>query len=193
MFKRVITTLVLASIAATAQATFVLRELTGDNVADAVYDTVGDITYARLVLPHGNWADAMSWAESLVVGQFDDWRLPDPPEALGIFQNGPVISQPYGGADHFGAIAAFFDAGLHNVIWTSHEIPGISGSAMTVSLGTGHAFISFKEPLSRTGAVAVHNGSLGVDLNVATVPLPGTLALIGLGMIGLVLARKVSR
>lgn len=186
MFKRILSSLLFASIAATAQATFVLRDLTGDNVADAVYDTVGDITYARQVLPHGNWADAMSWAESLVVGQFDDWRLPDPPEALGIFQNGPVISQPY---DHFGAIAAFFED-LHNIIWTNHLVPGIP-SAIVVSLGTGYSSISFLEPVSRTGAVAVHSGSLGVDL-VSAVPAPGTLALVGLGLIGLAL-RKGSR
>ena len=190
MFKRVITSLLFASIAATAQATFVLRDLTGDNVADAVYDTVGDITYARQVLAHSNWVGAMSWAESLVVGQFDDWRLPDPPEALGIFQNGPVISQP-GGADHFSPISQYFEPDLHNVIWTSHLIPGFSSLAVVASIGTGYTSISFVEPLSRTGAVAVHNGSLGVDL-VSAVPAPGTLALVGLGLIGLAL-RKGSR
>lgn len=193
MFKRILSSLLFASIAATAQATFVLRDLTGDNVADAVYDTVGDITYSRQVLAHSNWTSAMAWAEGLVLGGISEWRLPNVPEGLGIFQNGPVIIQPFGGVDHFGAISQFFDAGLFNVVWTSQEIPGLAGSAMIVSLGTGHAFISFKEPLSRTGALAVHAGSLGVDLNaVNAVPAPGTLALVGLGMLALAF-RKVSR
>ena len=75
----------------TWEATLQARDLTGDNVADAFYDTVLDITWladANANLANANlvpnvylggnltWGAAMSWAANLSLGGYTDWRLP---------------------------------------------------------------------------------------------------------------------
>jgi hypothetical protein len=50
-----------------------------DRGPDMVYDTVLDITWARNANLGGTlftWQDANAWADALVLGGFDDWRLP---------------------------------------------------------------------------------------------------------------------
>ena len=62
----------------TWETTLQPRDLNGDRVADAFYDTALNITWLR----NGNmnqdmtWADAKAWASNLVVGGIGGWRLP---------------------------------------------------------------------------------------------------------------------
>jgi hypothetical protein len=54
------------------------RDLTGDEIFDAYYDTVLDITW-RAVADAGDfytWDDANAWAASLNIGGVTGWRLP---------------------------------------------------------------------------------------------------------------------
>lgn len=61
-----------------AQAALVARDLTGDNVADAYYDTLLNISwYADAGNFFANSNDARNWAANLVVGGASDWRLPN--------------------------------------------------------------------------------------------------------------------
>jgi hypothetical protein len=75
----------------TWQSTLQARDLTGDNVADAFYDTVLDVTWladANANLANANqvpnvyaggnltWSAAMSWAGNLTLGGYTEWRLP---------------------------------------------------------------------------------------------------------------------
>lgn len=71
-------TCVLLTAAAPAQAALVARDLTGDSVPDAYYDTVLNISwYAVTTNAFANANDARNWAASLVVGAAADWRLPN--------------------------------------------------------------------------------------------------------------------
>lgn len=62
----------------TWQSTLQPRDLDGDGEADAFYDTVLNITWARNADMSGIhfFEDAQSWAHSLRLGGYSDWRLP---------------------------------------------------------------------------------------------------------------------
>ena len=55
------------------------RDLNGDTVTDAFYDTDLNITWLRDANLNGsmNWATAVSWADNLSFGGYTDWRLPN--------------------------------------------------------------------------------------------------------------------
>ncbi len=62
----------------TWETTLQARDLTGDGVADAFYDTVLDITWLRdtkLAAP-ASWEATILWVNGLVVGGQGGWRLP---------------------------------------------------------------------------------------------------------------------
>jgi hypothetical protein len=69
-----------------AQAALLARDLNGDTITDAYYDTALNITWLRdwnYAQTSGsdadgrmNWATADLWAQGLVFGGYDDWRLP---------------------------------------------------------------------------------------------------------------------
>ena len=69
-----------------AQAVLQARDLTGDSVTDAYYDTDLNITWlanANANVNAGNgvsglmtWSQANTWAGNLIVGADNDWRLP---------------------------------------------------------------------------------------------------------------------
>jgi hypothetical protein len=63
-------------IAGAAQAALQDRDLDGDNVVDAFYDTELDITWLRNANVNGtmNWDTAVAWADSFSFGGYDDWR-----------------------------------------------------------------------------------------------------------------------
>lgn len=71
----VATTLALAT---PAQATLLARDLNGDTVTDAFYDTDRDITWLRNANVNGamTWSAANTWASGFSIGIYDDWRLP---------------------------------------------------------------------------------------------------------------------
>ena len=68
----------------TWETTLVGRDINGNavagNAASSVflYDTVLDVTWLRDANANGamKWSDANTWAADLVVGAYDDWRLP---------------------------------------------------------------------------------------------------------------------
>ena len=62
----------------TWETTLQARDLDGDNVTDAFYDTALNVTWLRNANVNGqmNWNDANAWATDLVVGAYSDWRLP---------------------------------------------------------------------------------------------------------------------
>jgi MYXO-CTERM domain-containing protein len=79
------------TLATPAQATLVARDLNGDTVTDAFYDTALNITWLRNAnagagssYDNGSsttdglmtWANANDWANNLVSGGYSDWRLP---------------------------------------------------------------------------------------------------------------------
>lgn len=63
----------------TWETTLQARDLNGDSVTDAYYDTSLNITWLANANKNGamTWTDAKSWAGSLEVFGFIGWRLPD--------------------------------------------------------------------------------------------------------------------
>lgn len=63
----------------TWETTLQARDLNGDSVTDAYYDTSLNITWLANANKNGamSWTDAKSWAGSLEVFGFVGWRLPD--------------------------------------------------------------------------------------------------------------------
>ena len=66
------------TLAMPAQATLQARDLDGNNVTDAFYDTTLNITWLRNANVNGAmiWANAKAWAEDYSFGGYTDWRLP---------------------------------------------------------------------------------------------------------------------
>lgn len=62
----------------TWQTTLQARDLNGDGIADAFYDTVLNITWARDANANGamTWATANTWANNYSIGGITNWRLP---------------------------------------------------------------------------------------------------------------------
>ena len=62
----------------TWETTLQARDLNGDTITDAFYDTALNITWLRNASENGlmNWNVANFWANSLSFGGYTDWRLP---------------------------------------------------------------------------------------------------------------------
>jgi hypothetical protein len=62
----------------TWQTTLQPRDLDGDGVADAFYDTVLNVTWLRDLGAGGLqfWDDGNAWVKGLRIGGYSDWRLP---------------------------------------------------------------------------------------------------------------------
>ena len=62
----------------TWQSTLQARDLNGDGVTDAFYDTALNITWARDANANGamTWAAANTWASGYSIGSITNWRLP---------------------------------------------------------------------------------------------------------------------
>ena len=62
----------------TWETTLQARDIDGDTVTDAFYDTTLNVTWLRNANVNGqmNWNDANAWAANLVFGAYSDWRLP---------------------------------------------------------------------------------------------------------------------
>ena len=62
-----------------AQASLVARDLNGDTVTDAFYDSDLNITWLRDANVNGgtlDWVAAVAWADGYSFGGYSDWRLP---------------------------------------------------------------------------------------------------------------------
>ncbi|MBL8351549.1 MAG: DUF1566 domain-containing protein [Burkholderiaceae bacterium] len=80
----------------TWQTTLQPRDIDGDTVTDAFYDTVLDITWLRNANVDGlmDWATARSWVNTLVVGGVGGWRLPKVEDT-----GAPGCNHSYAGTD----------------------------------------------------------------------------------------------
>lgn len=78
LLASLLTTLaVTLTLAAPAQAILLARDLDGNGVTDAFYDTTLNITWLGKA-NNGlmNWSAANTWANTLTFGGYSDWRLP---------------------------------------------------------------------------------------------------------------------
>lgn len=73
-----VTTAATLMLATPAQATLQARDLNGDGVTDAFYDTTLNITWLRNANVNGpmTWDSAVAWAAGYSFGGYNGWRLP---------------------------------------------------------------------------------------------------------------------
>jgi MYXO-CTERM domain-containing protein len=177
-----------------------------------VYDTTFNITwltdwnYAKTSGYHADgamdWASAKAWADQLVVGGYDDWRLPSAQHSAGGSVCGPAFDctdsemghmfyENWGatrGQDFFTgsdvANLALFSNVQAGPYWTGTEYGPDPGSAWffyTASSGGFQTYVSKRPPL------------FAVAVRVGDVPEPQSAALALLGLGALVLTAKRRR
>lgn len=171
--------------------------------SDLVYDDVLDITWTRRAGDgmQRTWEEAVAWAADLVAFGFSDWRLPSEDTSVPYGSPGGDINcgiseavcqkneMGYMYVYNLAEVASSNKTGEQPAVGGEVMITGIqdeywSGTPYTVAT---HAFSkSFDRPVS---GITIKTTSLYawavINGDVAGVPEPGTLLLLGAGFLGL--------
>jgi hypothetical protein len=202
--------LTVALVSVNAHAALLLRDITGAPTSDPrsaefAYDSVLDATWYLTPLSPGlPWASAKSWATTLVVGAFDDWRLPS---ALNLDGTGPCVAwgcqSPMGmlwgptlgnGTNGVGQpglrvrnLGPFKNL-VDDAYWLADEYSGNAESAWYFDFAFGSQGAAFKD--GARYAIAIRTG------DVALIPEPSNAILMLAGLLSfacVVMARKAFR
>ena len=179
-------------LAGAAQAALQDRDLNGDLVTDAFYDTDLKITWLRDANVNGqmDWNTAVSWADGFSFGGYNDWRLPTSDTCDGSFcassemghlwytELGNSAPGPMTNTGNFQSL----QSGLY---WSGRD--GFPGSNSAYGFHTSNGFQTQVGWATPGHGMAVRPG------DVAAIPEPETYALMLAGLAGLALARRQRR
>ena len=174
-----------------------------DRGGGMIYDDVLDITWLQDANQGGsmNWDDSVAWAGALEFGGFDDWRL----ASMDVNGDNTIINcngasevacrdNELGYMFYQNLMGSFFDdltgdQGLFTNIqsnhWSGTEFAPNPSNALVYNFVGGDQFSVTKGNLY--GAWAVRAG------DVAVVPVPGAVWLLGSGLLGLAGLRRGAR
>lgn len=175
--------------AGATQAALQDRDLNGDTVVDAFYDTDLDITWLRnAFVSAGDWDQAADSVASFSFGGYSDWRLPTSDYCsdfnctgsemghLWYVELGNIPGGPMTNTGDFQNLGSGY-------YWSGTELlPPMSAWAMYFHTGLGIQASFHKSNVA--AAMAVRPG------DVAAIPEPETLALMLAGLAGLALAQR---
>jgi hypothetical protein len=167
-----------------------------------IYDSVQDITWlqdANLAGTTMNWDDSVVWAAGLSVGGFDNWRLYNADPNCSRFNcTGNELGHLFYNEFNLTArqsISTATGAGLVNLnlftnvqsnsYWSGTEFAPRPTLAWSFTTTFGEQLDNNKNGTAYVWAVR--------DGDVAAVPAPGTLAILGLGLLGLVVRKGQGR
>lgn len=183
-------------LAGAAHAALQDRDLNGDTVVDAFYDTDLNITWLRDANVNGGtqyWSVAVGWARAYSIGGYSDWRLPNSDLCQGYNCTGSEMGHlwyvelgnpPHGPLTNTGK----FENLASGIYWSGTLNPSLPGYAFDFYMNDG---------LQHGGAdVRASYGLMAMfvrDGDVAAIPEPETYALMLSGLAGLALARRQRR
>ncbi len=178
-----------------AQAALQDRDLNGDAVVDAFYDTDLNITWLRDANVNGlmNWDAAVSWAGTYSFGGYTDWRLPTSDTCTGHHCTSSEMGHLWyielgnspGPMTNPGKFQNLQKPTTDpNYYWSGTEWAPNPLNAWNFTFGGGGQYGNYKGNLGY--ALAVRPG------DVAAVPEPQTYALFlaGLALVGAVAPRR---
>ena len=192
MAKRILMACLLVGLSGAANATLI------DRGSGMIYDDVLDITWLSDANLGGsmNWDDSVAWADTLIFGGFDDWRL----ASMDVNMDNMIVDcfsvseaacqDNELGYMFYQNMVTFADPGLlfTNVQfehWSGTEFAPNPNRAWLFDFLNGDLFDSDK--VNVYGAWAVRSG------DVLAAPEPGMIVLLGLGLAGLGFARRRGR
>ena len=176
-----------------AQAGLQDRDLNGDGVTDAFYDTDLNITWLRNANVNGlmTWAAANTWAAGLSIGVYSGWRLPTS-DTCSEFnctasETGHLIYTELGNSAFWLSNPGGFQNLRSDNYWTSTEQAANSTNAWYFLVGDNRQNAVDKS--ATMYAMAVRPG------DVAPVPEPEIYAtlLAGLGLVGVMSRRRTTK
>lgn len=193
-------TTALALSSGAAQAALEGRDLDGNSVIDAYYDTDLNITWLRNANVNGatTWSAAVTWAANYSFGGYSDWRLPTSDTCNGYNCTGSEMGHLWyveqgngaGSAPNFGSFQNVQGNFSGSGYWSGTVNPGNPTDALFFYENTG--LQSSGDHANRFYSMAVRDGDIASIPSAVPEPETYALMLAGLAVMRL-LGKKKAR